>query len=588
MRAIGSCSGGLSLIVACVLLLVPPPARADELLVMPYSCRVVGGQPVLTPSDDQGHAVIGRREQREFRACSPVNPRLCRRWNVHRFDLDCGGVRVPWVEVAAAADANRGGRAFVSGGRLEIEMPPRWSLAPDAPCAREGDVDGWRFSQMRRFCAERLDRVRRITVAMPPGFAPMMGIDGIFVTDSAPRGAVAAAGPPRRHAPGFAPEPMDRVEREEFAPEPESRVRRDAFVSEPQGRPRRGAFAPPPEDRTRRAEFAAEPEDRARHGELAPEPDGPVRRAEAAPEFEPPPLPVKKKAPRKEVAAAEPPPPAADAVTPKAPPPAAEPKKAEQPERGSATTAAAPVVPKIINSASAPEPPQSPPANVGETGALPDRPAASPEGETAAVQGEEVAGSGASAPDRVASVESEAAAPLLPVAAIGGPLGVNATIITAACLALLTLLTLAFVFRRGRAAPVPALARDISAVSLGKSATQTETGAKTGALTLVAEPLTGRDLDVSPTLPGGPPMPLGDAMPRTREEALQVLGMGVAPDFNEAAVKKIIDGLRLSWHPDHATDPADRAKRELRLKQINAAWDIIAGTRGSASPSDRH
>ncbi|MBO0206257.1 hypothetical protein, partial [Vibrio alginolyticus] len=85
---------------------------------------------------------------------------------------------------------------------------------------------------------------------------------------------------------------------------------------------------------------------------------------------------------------------------------------------------------------------------------------------------------------------------------------------------------------------------------LGKSATQTETGAKTGALTLVAEPLSGRGLDVSPTLPGGPPRPLGDAMPRTREEALQVLGMGVAPDFNEAAVKKIIDGLRLSWHPD--------------------------------------
>ena len=70
-------------------------------------------------------------------------------------------------------------------------------------------------------------------------------------------------------------------------------------------------------------------------------------------------------------------------------------------------------------------------------------------------------------------------------------------------------------------------------------------------------------------------------MPRTRAEALEVLGMGLAPDLNEAAIKKIIDGLRMSWHPDHATDDADRATRELRLKQINAAWDIIAGPRPS-------
>ena len=66
-------------------------------------------------------------------------------------------------------------------------------------------------------------------------------------------------------------------------------------------------------------------------------------------------------------------------------------------------------------------------------------------------------------------------------------------------------------------------------------------------------------------------------MPRTRAEALEVLGMGIAPDVNETAIKKIIDGLRLSWHPDHARDPADRAMREQRIKQINAAWDIISG-----------
>jgi hypothetical protein len=57
--------------------------------------------------------------------------------------------------------------------------------------------------------------------------------------------------------------------------------------------------------------------------------------------------------------------------------------------------------------------------------------------------------------------------------------------------------------------------------------------------------------------------------------------VGVAPEVGEVAVKKIVDGLRLSWHPDYAKSPQDRELRELRMKQINAAWDIIAGRRAS-------
>jgi hypothetical protein len=68
-------------------------------------------------------------------------------------------------------------------------------------------------------------------------------------------------------------------------------------------------------------------------------------------------------------------------------------------------------------------------------------------------------------------------------------------------------------------------------------------------------------------------------MPQTRIEALQVLGMGVLPDTGETAIKKIVDGLRLSWHPDLARDEPDRRLREHRLKQINAAWEIIQGKR---------
>jgi hypothetical protein len=70
-----------------------------------------------------------------------------------------------------------------------------------------------------------------------------------------------------------------------------------------------------------------------------------------------------------------------------------------------------------------------------------------------------------------------------------------------------------------------------------------------------------------------------DRIPQTRAEAMQMLGIGVSRDATETAMKKIVDGLRLSWHPDLAKDEADRQLREYRLKQINAAWDLIQGKR---------
>lgn len=481
-------------------------ARADELLVMPYSCQVLGGRIRLRPSEDHGHPVIGRREQQEFRACSPADPRQCRRWTVYRFDLDCGGVRVPWVEVAAAAGAGgEDGEAFVADGRFELEMPPRWSLPPDAPCARGGDIEGPGF---RRFCAERLARVPRVTVAMPRGFAPMSGLDAIFVNEQTPRGAMAEAPP---------------APRDELIPAPVANPHRGNAVA----RPEPAAKTPPKEQ---------------------PAPHAPAHVAEAP--------------------------------APKVPPSSEPAKSKDDAPAGPAVAEARPIIPQIINGANAPASAPRTDGSVSETGALPDQPSSASD-EKATVQSE-VAGSDATVPDRIASAEREDAVSSLSAALSNAPFAGNMTVITAGTLALLTLLTLAIVLRRGRAQTVPALSRDISAVSLDLHASRDGRDTKS-ALAIVPEPLTGRNLDPIPSLSSGPPTPapLGDAMPRTRAEALEVLGMGIAPEVNEAAIKKIIDGLRLSWHPDHARDPADRAMRELRLKQINAAWDIIAGKRVS-------
>jgi hypothetical protein len=67
------------------------------------------------------------------------------------------------------------------------------------------------------------------------------------------------------------------------------------------------------------------------------------------------------------------------------------------------------------------------------------------------------------------------------------------------------------------------------------------------------------------------------SMPRTTSEAYDVLG--VNPDVSEAVLKKIVDALRMSWHPDHARDDEDRRLREDRMRQINIAWELINGAR---------
>jgi hypothetical protein len=63
----------------------------------------------------------------------------------------------------------------------------------------------------------------------------------------------------------------------------------------------------------------------------------------------------------------------------------------------------------------------------------------------------------------------------------------------------------------------------------------------------------------------------------TRLEAYAFLGVNA--NASETALKKAVNALRQCWHPDLATDEEDRRLREIRIKQINAAWDLISGKR---------
>lgn len=76
-----------------------------------------------------------------------------------------------------------------------------------------------------------------------------------------------------------------------------------------------------------------------------------------------------------------------------------------------------------------------------------------------------------------------------------------------------------------------------------------------------------------------PPRANSDA-PRTAFEAYRILGLN--SEAPQAVAKKLVDALRMSWHPDYARDESDRLLREDRMKQINAAWDMIKDRRAAA------
>jgi hypothetical protein len=491
-------NGAFLLTVAAALSLAGAPSRADELLVMRYSCSVVAGQPVLTPSHDEGHRVLGQREQRHFSACSPVNPSMCRHWTLHRFDLDCGGTRVPWVSVVAAGGGTRNGRAWVEDGRLRVRVGPWWTMAPGDPCARtSGYEDRWQAGGLARYCAERRTLAPPPTVEMPAGFAPMLGIDGIFVAATAPRPGTATASAPLIAAPPTPP----RVARVETVPTP-----------------RPEAIAP----------------------------EGTTKEAPA-------------KSPSPPKIEAQPKPPAVAA--PQAPAPAP----------------GTPAKPRIINQV------DPPPRD-----ATPQEPPISELPKTSAPTEEPIPRFASNRPKLEAIPQPRPNSEEPISVSLLSPIRNPATAIAIAVggLTILLISAMAVIRGRERAQFAAATSRDFAAVSLQGQDGREKLPVLRGIVSGDARQLSPIERP-QPSWPAQPqsdsgPLSWGDMIPRTRDEAMRVLGIGVTPDASEVAIKKIVDGLRLSWHPDHANGTADRQVRELRLKQINAAWEIIAGKRVQA------
>lgn len=127
--------------VAALVALGPDPVAAagDERLALPFECALDQGRVRLTPSKERLHAIVGVRQERVVLACGTGPGRNCRTMVAHRFSLACGGREVAWQDVAEAIGGRRTSRVWRDAGRLHLAMVE--GLEPDAsmtrPCATD-------------------------------------------------------------------------------------------------------------------------------------------------------------------------------------------------------------------------------------------------------------------------------------------------------------------------------------------------------------------------------------------------------------------------------------------------------------------
>lgn len=433
-------------------------AEAQEQIVLPYDCDVVGGRVQVRPSGDQAYRIYGTRRQEQYRACSEQNPDRCRSFLVHRFTMACGRERAEWPDVYAAIARITDGRAFYNNdGRLYYRMGPREPR------------DSYPFPEPRRATG---------LVEMPDGYAPIAGVDAIF-TPLDPRVAVLedGGGPTAAQAPSG--------QKPSFAP----------------------ALAPKADQKPKASENLTPSGLKAgdqQSAEVRLEPKTPNTPAVEMP-----------------------------LETSSTSPPPATPGKPDAVDG----TSVAPSVPTILNNPAAKEL-----ASASRTETVVAAAEVAPPPPPATVEGPRVEGWSATGGSGL-SVPPLAFAILIAAA---------------------TLATLLVILKKQAAAPVAAgpLRVPVEPVLPGLEPRRSSPAGQ--ALTVREEPSAPAVSKSAASAHG---------MPASREEALALLGLSAGA--TDSIIRKVVEAMRQSWHPDLATDEADRAMREERIKAINVAAGLL-------------
>ncbi|MFM1814384.1 MAG: hypothetical protein RLZ98_1079 [Pseudomonadota bacterium] len=143
------------------------PVRADELVVMPYTCSAGEAGVVLDRSQARPYAIVGRRETRRIRICTAPGKVQCTTKIVHRFRIKCGEATASWLDVAAAAARIKGITAGVARGSMTLVTRSKVEAGRD--CFRKLEA----FGPGAEECwSGPKPRIETLSHTLPAGFAP--------------------------------------------------------------------------------------------------------------------------------------------------------------------------------------------------------------------------------------------------------------------------------------------------------------------------------------------------------------------------------------------------------------------------------
>lgn len=562
------------------------PAAAAERLVMPFHCDAQGAELRLSPAAERAYAIVGPRQERVVLACASGRPVQCRTIIAQNFTVDCGGRKVAWERIAETIGGRRSSRVWRNGEQLNISMVDQVSGGPVtlAPCAGQG-VDGGgdavgklveRVSM--RPCADRGSGGREMHFALPAGFAPVAHFgarvmsEGVASSGRSVPGkgetlrsvVVAAAAPSEQRAQETRQRLLERTILTEPLPEIGSadaqksrvQVHRDAA-----GGNANASVGPGKADGVTGAlpDKAAAADEKAPSTMLAPSDRAPQVPTGGSPQRSAWNAIVTPAVPSNDVAAA------ARTIV-----------QVNMSGAVTATTQRDVMLWLVLTSlfvtagwmawarndvlASMARRLSGVPgfgplvSGIGAVG-----------GEFAARAGATVSGLG------LGAAAGGADGPRYPVAALEAVMAEVGRVVEGL----------------PRAVPLRAVLDDEMVrvrqrISVAKASGVTDDG-------LIPAPayrVLMRDMErirrigasARESVPAGSGsgLALGSGrLPRTRQEAFDILGLN--PNVGEATIKKCVDALRMSWHPDLAHDAADQALREERIKQINVAAELIAG-----------
>lgn len=169
-----------------------------ERLALPFSCRVEAGRIRLTPSRDRFYAITGQRQSQSATACSDADQPVCRTLVAHRFTFSCGGKKVAWSDVAATIGGRRTSQVWLQDRRINILIregelrPPQQAscgepapagAAPEPPTVEKPALVPIAFRSCEPEAAAPA-RVLRTHFALPEGFAPL-ALFGARIVDTA-------------------------------------------------------------------------------------------------------------------------------------------------------------------------------------------------------------------------------------------------------------------------------------------------------------------------------------------------------------------------------------------------------------------